>query len=62
MLVNMQNPGVQAGASRRRVCNGLRSPSTASERQAQMLASRFYLTPSTARALAWLCFGEARDD
>jgi len=62
MPQKQQNPGGQAGASQRRFCIGMRSPFTASERQVQMLACRFCLTPSTARALAWLCYGEARDD
>jgi hypothetical protein len=37
-------------------------PSTASDWQAQTLASRFCLSPSMARDLARLCFGEARND
>ncbi len=59
MATQMQNPGWRAGASREVLCGrcSLRS-STASERQAQMLACRFRLSPSMARDLARLCFGE----
>lgn len=59
----MRNPGGQAGASRDLLCVGWsHRPSTASNSQAQMLASRFCLSPSMARDLARLCFGEARND
>lgn len=60
MVADMQNPGGQAGASRD--CFGgpsLPSP-TAFDWRAQMLASRFYLSPWMARDVAQLCFGEGR--
>lgn len=60
MAPDMQNPGWQAGASRNQLGGWLHSPSIASDRQAQMFASRFCLSPSIARDLAWLCFGEGR--
>lgn len=62
MAAHMQNPGVQAGASRD--CFG--GPShhfpTASDWRAQMLASRFCLSPWMARDMARLCFGEGCHD
>lgn len=52
-----------APASRDLLCVGWsHRVSTASDSQAQMLASRFCLSPSMARDLARLCFGEARND
>lgn len=61
--LEMQNPGGQAGVSRDLLCSGWsHPPSTASDWQAQTLASRFCLSPSMARDLARLCFGEARND
>lgn len=62
MTRKTRNPGGQAGASQRRFALDMRAPFTASDRQAQTLASRFRLTISTARALAALCYGEGRDD
>ncbi len=62
MPSKQQNPGWQAGASQRRIALDMRSPFTASDRQAQTLASRFRLTIPTARAIAALHFGEARDE
>ena len=60
---DMQNPGgCIAGASRNQLGGWLHSPSIASDWQAQMFASRFCLSPSMARDLAWLCFGEGRCD
>ena len=59
----MQNPGGQAGASRDLLSLGWsHRPVTASDWQAQMLAFRFCLSPSIARDMAWLCFGEGRCD
>lgn len=61
--LDMQNPGEGfAGASRNQLGGWLLHPITASERQAQMLASRFCLSPSIARHVAWLCYGEAASD
>jgi hypothetical protein len=60
METKMQNPGWRAGASRDLLCGGWsHSPLTASEWQAQMLASRFCLSPWMARDMAFLCFGES---
>jgi protocatechuate 3,4-dioxygenase beta subunit len=62
MVAHMQNPGLAPRASRD--CFG-RPPHvffTASERQAQTLATRFYLSPWLARHVAWLCFGEGCSD
>jgi hypothetical protein len=62
MTPKMQNPGGQAGASRD--CFG--RPSllclTGSDWQAQMLVSRFCLSPWVARETARLCFGEGCND
>lgn len=61
MAAKMQNPDWQAGASRDLLCVGWsHSPFTASEWRAQMLASRFCLSPWMARDMARLCFGEGR--
>lgn len=58
MSAQMQNPGVQARASRDLLCGGWSHPlTTASDWQAQMLASRYCLSPWMARDLAELCFG-----
>lgn len=63
MALHMQNPGVQAGASRDLLCVGWSQVSlTASESQAQMLASRFCLNPWLAQDYALLCFGEGCND
>ena len=60
---DMQNPGgCIAGASRD--CFGglsLHFP-TASDKRAQLFASRFGLNPWLARDYAWLCFGEGCND
>lgn len=59
----MQNPGLAPRASRDLLSLGWsHRSSTASDSQAQMLTSRFCLSPSMARDLARLCFGEARND
>lgn len=62
MKAQMQNPGVQAGASRNQLRRWLQSSNTASESQAQLFACRFCLSPWLARDMAWLCFGEGCDD
>jgi hypothetical protein len=61
-LSEMQNPGLAPRASRNQLVGCLRSPLTASESRAQIFASRFCLSPSMARDMAWLCFGECCDD
>ena len=62
MAPDMQNPGVQAGASRNQLVGWLQTSLTASDWRAQMFASRFCLSPWMARDMARLCFGEARND
>lgn len=62
-IMDMQNPGWRAGASRDLVSrSGSLTSSTATEWQAQILACRFGLPRSTAYAVARLCFGEAAHD
>ena len=61
--LEMQNPGVQAGASRDLLCLGWSHSSfTASERQAQLLYRCFCISPPLARDMARLCFGEGSHD
>lgn len=60
MVAHMQNPGVQARASRNQLCGWLHPPLTASDWRAQMLASRFCLSPWMVQDMARLCFGEGR--
>ncbi|ALJ13021.1 hypothetical protein [Sphingopyxis macrogoltabida] len=63
MAIKMQNPGVQAGASRDLLLGGWSHPlSTAQDWRVQMLASRYCLPPSMARDVVWLCFGEGCND
>lgn len=58
MIADMQNPaGCIGGASRNQLGGWLHSPSIASNRQAQLLASRFGLSPWMERDIAELCFG-----
>ena len=61
-MAQMQNAGVEPGVLRNQLGGGLRIPSTASDWQAQLLTSRFHLSPWMARDLAGLCFGEGRSD
>jgi hypothetical protein len=56
----MQNGGLHPAASRNQLGRWLQQSFTASE--AQALACRFCLSPSMARDMARLCFGEARND
>lgn len=63
MAAHMQNAGGQPGVSRDLLCVGWSHfPLTALDWRAQMLASRFCLSPWMARDLARLCFGEGRND
>ena len=62
MSPEMQNPGWRAGASRNQLGGWLLPSLTVTDRRAQMLASRFCLSPWMARDLARLCFGEASND
>ena len=59
---HMQNPGWRAGASRDQLGGWSHSFPTVLDRQAQMLATRFCLSPWIARDVAGLCFGEAVHD
>jgi hypothetical protein len=61
-MAEMQNPGWRAGASRNQLGGWLLPTSTGSDWRAQMLASRFCLSPWMARDMARLCFGEGRND
>ena len=57
--VQMQNPGaVNAGALRNQLGRWLQHFPTASESQAQIVGTRFGLSPWLARDVARLCFGE----
>ena len=63
MAAQMPNPGAaNAGASRNQLGGWLHSSLTAPDWRAQMLASRFCLSPWMARDMARLCFGEGRND
>lgn len=62
MASHMQNPGLSPRASRNQLVGCLQSFPTASDKQAQMLACRFCLSPSMARDLARLCYGERSYD
>lgn len=62
MATQKQNPGLAPRASRNQLGGCLHSLNTASERQVQMIACRFCLSPITARDVAGLCFGEGRND
>ena len=62
MAAHMQNPGWRAGASRNQLGRWLLPSLTAADRQAQLLARRFVLSPPLARDVARLCFGEAAND
>ena len=64
MINKKQSRGAgTAPASRDLLCPGSsQHPFTASDWQAQTLASRFCLSPSMARDMARLCFGEERND
>lgn len=58
-----QNRGAGiAPASRNQLGGWLHLSVTASEWQAQMLASRFRLSPAMARDMARLCYGERAND
>lgn len=62
MPPDMQNPGEQAGASRNQLSGWLYSPNNASDWRAQMLASRFCLSPWMERDIVRHCFGEDCND
>ena len=62
MAPHMQNPGLVPRAWRNQLGGWLQPSLTAPDWRAQMLASRFCLSPWMARDMARLCFGEARND
>jgi hypothetical protein len=63
MSLYMQNPGDGlAGASRNQLGRWLHCSSTARDWQAQILTSRFCLSPWMAHDVARLCFGEVCND
>ena len=62
MTLHMQNPGVQAGASRDPIGIRPRNPLTAPGWRWQHIASRYRLPSSMAREVYWQCYGETRDD
>jgi hypothetical protein len=61
-MADVQNPGGPAGASLIDIENGLQSSSMPFDRQAQLIAKRFALSPWTARAVASLCFAGCGHD
>mgnify|MGYP001069025721 CR=1 FL=1 len=61
-MAHKQNPGWRAGASCDQIAFSSHKPSSRHQRRVQMLTSRFALSPSMARELAKLCFGEAAND
>jgi hypothetical protein len=58
MMPETRNAGGQPGVSCNQLGGWLHFPSTALDRQAQMLAARFRLSPWMARDLALLSYGE----
>lgn len=62
MARHMQNPGLAPRASRNQLVGWLLPSLTVTDRQAQLLAGRFVLSPPLAREVARLCFGEAAND
>ena len=61
-MAHMQNAGVEPGVLRNQLGGWLHISPTATDWQAQILTSRFRLSPWMARDLARLCFGEGRSD
>lgn len=62
MAPNMQNPGVQAGASRDQFGGRSQLPFIAPGWRWQLIASRYRLPSSMARQVDWHCFGEGGGD
>lgn len=62
MTAQMQNPGLAPRALRNPLRGRLRLSVTPIDRQTQLLASRFNLSPPLARDVASLCFGESSND
>jgi len=60
-MPHKENPGVGTGASSSLYGYCSHQFHTATSRQAQILASRFSLSPWLARDIARLCFGERSD-
>ena len=61
-MPDMQNPGRQPRASRDHFAGGSHLLTTSWHWREQALVSRFGLSPSMAREVSWLCFGEGCDD
>ena len=61
-MAEMQNAGVEPGVLRNQLGGWLHISLTASDWQAQILTSRFRLSPWMARDPARLCFGEGRSN
>lgn len=62
MTLHMQNPGVVPGVSRDLLGSGSQPLVTPMHFRAQWLASRFCLSPSIARQVSSLHFGEMGHD
>jgi len=62
MRMQKQNPGLAPRASRNQLVGCLHSFPTASDKQVQMLVCRFCLSPTIAREMARLCFGETLNE
>ena len=64
MEQKLKSPGLAPRAIRegRALHNLCVPPSTPFDRRAQFIARRFRLKPWIAADVAWLCFGEGRDD
>ncbi len=62
MSPHVQNPAVQGGASRDLLGGWSQPLNTAADWRAQLLASRFSLSPSMARQISLQVFGEAGHD
>jgi len=58
MMPDMRNAGGQPGVSCNQLGGWLHSFPTVTDARAQMLTSRFCLSPWLAQDLAFLCFGE----
>ncbi len=62
MIPDMQNPAVQGGASRDMLGGSSHPSPTAMDWRAQLIASRFRLSPIIARQVSAMHYGEAGND
>lgn len=62
MTPQMQNPGVQAGASRDLIGISSQKSLTAPGWRWQQIATRFRLSPEMAREVSRHCYGDAQND